>query len=200
MEVGQLYKIQVLSIMNNKLIVRLIGAIVIIVLLFFQFKKRANDLRIINEKKNLIEKENFSYVKLLDQLPIYRDSVYKIYIANIEGDCKIIFLKKDSISEVQKKSKFFLHIYPQKDSLLIDSKSKLLAFDFYNNVSEFNYNQEKYFISSTTLPNFLIEKINTGQYGYEGDFAISWEIKDLLYLKSIKENLKFNKEKCNNFL
>lgn len=167
------------------------------VIIFFQIQKKNEYIK---EKKEMVEakeKANSKYVKLIDQIPVYEDSIYKIYISRFGEDTKIVFLKKDSISEVQRKSKFFLHIYPQDPSLFINSNSKMLPFDFNNNASTFTFKKMKYFVSSANLPDFAIDKINTGQYGYEGNNKINWEITSLLTAKSIAETLKINKEKGN---
>lgn len=165
------------------------------VIIFFQIQKRN---KYIKEKREMIEAKemaNSKYVKLLDYIPVYQDSIYKIYISRFGEDTKIVYLKKDSISEVQRKSKFFLHIYPQAPSVFKNSNSKMLPFNFNNNTSTFTFKKMKYFVSSANLPDFAIDKINTGQYGYEGNNKINWEITSLLTAKSIKETLKINKEK-----
>lgn len=167
------------------------------VIIFFQIQKRN---KYIKEKREMIEAKemaNSKYVKLLDYIPVYQDSTYKIYISRFGEDTKIVYLKKDSISEVQRKSKFFLHIYPKDKGLLGENEFGNLSYDFKNNVRSFNFDNTNYFISETNLPKIKINKINTGQYGYEGNNKINWEVTSLLTAKSIKETLIINKEKRN---
>lgn len=142
---------------------------------------------------------NSPYVKLLEQLPIYRDSSYYIYLANINSEPKIIFLKKDSISEKQRKSKFFLHIYPNDKTLLGENKFGNLAYEFNNNVKSFSFKENVYFVSSANLPNIKINKINAGQYGFKGNGNINWSINSLIEALSIKRTLEVNKEKMSQF-
>lgn len=54
-------------------------------------------------------------------------------------------------------------------------------------------------MSSSPLPNFAINKINTGQYDYEGNNEINWELTYLLTAKHISEILKVNMEENHNF-
>lgn len=169
------------------------------VIIFFQIQKRN---KYINENREMVEAKemaNSKYVKLLDQLPVYHDSIYKIYISNFKEKSEIVFLRKDSLTKIQEKSKFFLHLYPKDTRFLSDTKSKLLAFDFDNNVSIFVFDETKYFVSSSPLPDFVIDKINTGQYGYEGNNEINWCIDKILIKESIKSVLSHNKEKIKAF-
>ncbi len=168
-------------------------------IIFFQVQKKNQYIKDIEENTRAKELANSEFVKLLDQRPIYTDSIYKIYIAKFGEYNKIVFLRKDSISEVQKESRFFLHLYPRDKTLLGESKSKSPSFDFKNNVSSFTFKQSKYFVSSTNLPDILIDKINVGQYGFRGDGKITWQISSLLNAKSIEEILKINKEENNIF-
>ena len=168
-------------------------------IIFFQIQKKNEYIKEKKEEKEAIEQANSEFVKLLGQRPIYRDSIYKIYIARFGEHNTIVFLRKDSISEVQKESRFFLHLYPRDKTLLGESESKSPSFDFKNNVSSFTFKQSKYFVSSTNLPDIMIGKINVGQYGFRGDSKITWQISSLLNAGSIEEILKINKEENNIF-
>ncbi|WP_438426166.1 hypothetical protein [Aquimarina macrocephali] len=168
-------------------------------IIFFQVQKKNQYKKDIEENTRAKELANSEFVKLLDQRPIYGDSIYKIYIAKFGEHTKIVFLRKGSISEIQKESRFFLHLYPRDKTLLGESESKSPSFDFKNNVSSFTFKQSKYFVSSTNLPDIMIDKINVGQYGYRGDSKITWQISSLLSAESIEEILKINKEENNIF-
>lgn len=178
--------------MNAKLVIRFASFILVMLLFYFQLVKRNNKLLLINEKDHQIEMANSPYVKVLSQLPVYRDTIYRIYIANIEGNNEIIFLKKDSISEVQKRSKFFFHVYPQNEAILIKSKTKMLTYDFKNNAKEFTYNKEKYYVSSAVLPSFHIKKINVGQYAFNGNSKINWRVNKIITSQKVLEKMQMN--------
>lgn len=137
---------------------------------------------------------NSEYVKLLDQLPVYRDSVFSIYIANFYDKNKIIYFKKDSITLLEANSKFFLHLYPKNKKLLNQVNSTNISYDFRSNFKSFKYMEKTYFYSEIDLPDFIIEKINTGQYGYNQNNSISWQIKHVLRGEYIKGVLGENGE------
>jgi len=125
--------------------------------------------------------ENKSYLKFIDQRPIYKDSMYEIYIDQNEGVKKIIYLKKEIVSDKEIDSKFFLHVYPE-DRTILKNGDNFLGFDFKNNVKVIEKDNQKYFISETILPNINMKLINTGLYGYKGNGQIYWQIKELLKL------------------
>lgn len=169
------------------------------VIIFFQIQKRN---KYIKEKREMIEAKemaNSKYVKLIDYIPVYQDSTYKIYISRFGEDTKIVYLKKDSISEVQRKSKFFLHIYPKDKGLLGENEFGNLSYDFKNNVRSFNFDNTNYFISETNLPKIKINKINTGQYAFNGNSEINWSISSIIEAETVRKNLEFNKEKIPEF-
>jgi len=177
---------------NRKLLLTIIFLITVIVIIVLQIEKRNNSLVERSRIEIYKKKANSKYVKLLEQFPIYRDSVYAIYIANFNGNHEIVYLLKDSVSKVQRGSKFFLHIYPKDQTLLFESN--FLPFDFKSNFEEFIFNEKKYFLASTNLPKIEINKINTGQYGFVGDNNINWEINGLFTAEKIEKILKMNKE------
>ena len=177
---------------NTKSMFTIIIPITIIGIVFLQIEKRNNNLNELRQIEAYKEKANSKYVKLLDQFPVFRDSTYSIYIANFNRKHKIVYLQKDSISNVQKGSKFFLHIYPHDQTLLL--KTSFLPFDFKGYFEKFTFNETDYFLASTDLPKFDINKINTGQYGFEGDNNINWKIDGLLTAEKIDKTLKENKE------
>jgi hypothetical protein len=161
-------------------------ALGVLVIIFFQIKKKINTTE--------IKKESISeYDILLDHQPVYKDSVYYIYISKIHEIPKIIYLKKTSINDVQRESKFFVHVYP-KDSTLLKENQNLLAFDFKNNVKEYTLRGKKVFISELVLPDIGMKVINTGQYGFRGNNDINWRISTLLTAKMIRKNLLINDE------
>lgn len=143
------------------------------------------------EKK--IGVSNSDYAKLITQRSIYRDSIYLIYVANIDGEQELIFIKKDSLTVVQRESKFFVHLYP-KDSSLIKESIDHIALDFKNNPREFHVDGRKYYVSSRKLPDIEIKKLNLGQYGFRGDNAINWRINRLLVGSEIARTLRENNE------
>lgn len=168
----------------------------VIVIVLLQIQKRTQYSKDIEKKTEAQLKSKSEFVKLLDQIPIYRDSTFKIYIARFDTVNKIVFLKKDSITEIQKGSNFFLHIYPLDEELLKDTNSNFLAFDFKNDNTIFTFRDTKYFISSTDLPDFEINKINTGQYGFDGNNDITWQVESILKNEDICKILEYNKEPC----
>lgn len=170
--------------------------LVTVVIYIFQIKKskRFSKNGIIDNTSAQITSE---YDKLLTYYPVYKDSIYYIYVATISEAPKIIYLKKN-INTVQKESKFFVHIYP-KDSSLLKQNQGFLSFDFKNNVTEYNLKGRNVFISERELPKIGIKKINTGQYGFRGNSEISWRITQLLTAESIKKNILENEEDIRNF-
>ncbi|MDT0554156.1 hypothetical protein [Urechidicola vernalis] len=174
-------------------LIKIITLFTIGLIVFAQCKKRSAQ-SIKTEKESLIKKEaNSEYVYLLDKQPVYRDSIYNIYISEINSDTEIIFIKSDTLSEKQRKSKFFVHVYPA-DKNELDEGMNFIGLDFKNNSQQFIYNGRKYFVSSTTLPYINIDKINVGQYAFNGDSSINWRIKELLKRESVLKILDVNKE------
>lgn len=130
---------------------------------------------------------NNSYLELLNKAAVYKDSICEIYIEELEGANRIIYLKRDTISEKEIESKYFLHVYPANKTLLKNGDN-FLGLDFKNNVIEIEKDNQKYFFSDAILPNIKISAINTGLYGYKGNNSIYWQIENLLKPDS------FNKE------
>ncbi len=175
---------------NLKIIVLLI---LLVVLAIFQIQKRNAQKEGAAQREAALKATNTPFKKVLFQLPIYRDSIYKVYLVNILSDNKIVFLRKGEISEKQRESSFFVHIYP-KDKNKLEKGSSHIPNNFKNNVTSFFYNNEEYFISETTLPEIKISKLNLGQFGFRGNNAVSWKISELLIEKDIGKVLKENRE------
>ena len=132
-----------------------------------------------------VEKDIVSpYAQLLEKTPVYKDSVYSIYITTIQDKDKILYLREGTESSIRQESKFFIHVYPTDKDLLGKKKQGNLNFDFKNNSKKVNIAGSDYYISETDLPEIDIDKINTGQYGYRGDGSINWSIS-----KSLKTDL-----------
>lgn len=167
--------------------------LILILILIFQIKKRHNDLSEIIQKELLLKQANSEYVKLVNQIPVYRDTTFNIYISNISEELKIVFFKKHTITPTQKESNFFIHIYPKDKTLVEGLNRNFLALDFKADFNQFNYNNDVYYFTSRNLPDFEIEKINIGQYGFQGDNSISWQIKSLLEASYLSEIVNYNK-------
>jgi len=128
-----------------------------------------------------VEKPEVSpYAQILEKTPVYKDSVYSIYITTILGKDKIVYLREGTESSIRQESKFFVHVYPTDKELLGEKKQGNLGFDFKNNSKKMNLGGLDYYISETDLPEIDIDKINTGQYGYRGDGSINWSITKVL--------------------
>ena len=136
----------------------------------------------------------FPFKKLLGLKPVYKDSVYSIFITTISKHDKILFLATGKISDVQKESKFFMHVYPKDKSLLGENKSGNLNYDFKSNFKLFNHLGKDYYIAETSLPQIDIDKINFGQYGFRGNKSITWSVKPVLKSKSMQTLLDENGE------
>lgn len=164
-----------------------------VLVMLLQLNKR-NTQKILAQKREIALKLTNNHLsKVLFQLPIYRDSVYKVFIIKFKSQNKIIFLKKGEISEKQKGSSFFVHIYP-KDKKKLKNGLNHIPNNFKNNVTSFLYKNEEYFISETNLPEIKISKLNLGQFGFRGGNGINWKIPKLLTQKKIGKILKDNKE------
>lgn len=177
--------------MINKLFLKnsLIIGILISIGLFASCKKE--------EKKPLdevkVEKQVVSpYSELLTKTPVYKDSVYSIYLTTIEGKDKILYLRDGSPSSIRQESKFFLHVYPTDKSLLGENKTGNLNYDFKNNATQFSHEGNNFYVSETNLPELDIDKINTGQYGYKGDGSINWRINKILTTETMRPIISQN--------
>ncbi len=162
-------------------------------LIVFQLKKRNTRLAIIECELHALKKANSEYAKLILQRSIYSDSIYKIYIANINQRNELVFIKKGSLSAMQNESKFFVHIYPL-DTLDLVGKANHNPLNFRSNFTSFFYKEEEYHVARTILPNYRIEKLNLGQYAFRGDNTINYKTKNLIYSEHIGKILKENGE------
>src|SRR5690606_10106208 len=158
---------------SNKILLRSIYFSILVVIITLQVNKRSQELANREYIKDQIRKAQTEYGKLLTQRSVYRDSVYKVYIANIKHEKQLIFLKADELSNLRKESRFFVHLYPNDSSLLKDNVDHI-ALDFNNNAQKFEVAGKQYFASYTILPEIGIKKLNLGQYGYRGNNEINW--------------------------
>lgn len=170
----------------------------VVTLTIFQLIKRNEQITVRQERELALKSTNNPLNKVLFQLPIYRDSIYSVYIIKDQDSSKIVFLKKRTITVKQKESNFFVHIYP-KDKNALKNSLNHIPNNFKNNVTKFIFKNEKYFVSQTNLPNIRISKLNLGQFGFRGDNNVSWKIPDLLIDKKIAGILKQNKEEVQLF-
>ncbi|WP_157483712.1 hypothetical protein [Maribacter hydrothermalis] len=172
--------------------------IILVLLLFFQIRKRNEQIEQRNNKQEAINSSNSVYAKLLNQRSIYRDSVYSIYIAVINDSAELIFLKRDTLNNIQRQSKFFVHLYP-KDKKDLLGKTNLNAIDFKSNFSSFTINGRLFNVAHTKLPDYDIEKLNLGQYGFNGNNDVNYKISHLIDGEKVATILKENKETIENF-
>ena len=162
-------------------------------ILFFQLKKRNTRTASIDSEKHAVKKANSEYAKLILQRSIYYDSIYKIYIANINERKELVFIKKGRLSAMQNESKFFVHIYPL-DTLDLVGKANHNPLNFKSNFTSFFYKEEEYHVARTILPDYKIEKLNLGQYAFRGDNTINYKTENLIYSEHIGKILKENGE------
>lgn len=149
-------------------------------------------------KEEAIKNSNSAYAKLLNQRSIYRDSVYSVYIAEIKDNTELIFIKRDTLSSLQRESKFFVHVYPKNTKKLVGNANHN-AIDFSSNFSSFTINGQLYNVAHTKLPDYEIEKLNLGQYGFKGNNEVNYKIAHLIDGKKVATILKENKEAIENF-
>jgi hypothetical protein len=178
---------------SKKQLIRIVLPVILVLLFFFQIKKRNSQIAIFEKRETALKLTNSPFSKVLFQLPIYRDSVYRIYITKINKINKLVFLAKGNVTEKQRESSFFVHIYPKNKKKLTEGINHI-PYNFKNNVTSFLYNNEMYFVSQTNLPDLKISKLNLGQFGFRGDNNISWHVSDLLTEEKIGKILKENKE------
>lgn len=180
-------------VLSKKQLIRVILPIFLVVLLVLQIQKR-NEQRTERQKRELaLKATNNELSKVLFQLPIYRDTVYSVFLVHIRSNNKIVFLRKGNLSERQRESSFFVHIYP-KDKNILEKGTSHIPNNFKNNVTSFFYNGEQYFVSETSLPQIKISKLNLGQFGFRGDNSVSWKTSELLKDIDMGRILKENKE------
>lgn len=183
---------------SKKQKIKIVVSICLLVILALQINKRNTQLNLLKQKEQAIINANSKYAKLLGQRSIYRDSVYKIYIANINDTNKIIFLKEGDLTSIRRKSKFFVHVYPVNKDLL-NSVSNHIPLNFESNFQSIVFDGKTYHFASQNLPEFQISKLNLGQYGFEGDNQINWKIRDLLLESEIAFILNENDEEMSIF-
>lgn len=167
-------------------------------LFVFQIKKRNSQIEFRNQEQQVIINSSSEYAKLLKQRSIYRDSIYRIYITNINDSKELVFLKKDSLTNRERESKFFVHLYPKDAKDLLGSTNHN-PINFESNFISFNFNEQVYHVAHTKLPTYEIEKLNLGQYSFRGDNSINYKIKKLILGTNVAKILKENKESINNF-
>jgi hypothetical protein len=184
--------------LSKKQLIRIILPILLVGLLVLQIQKR-NEQRAEKQKRELaLKATNNELSKVLFQLPIYRDTVYSVFLAHIRCSNKIIFLRKGNLSDKQKESRFFVHIYP-KDKSILEKGASHIPNNFKNNVTSFFYEGEQYFVSDTSLPQIKISKLNLGQFGFRSDNSVSWKTNELLNDRDMGRILKENKEETELF-
>ena len=178
---------------------KIIVPLILLVLLgIFQIQKRNTQKEALAQRELALKAANNPFSKVLFQLPIYRDSVYKVYLVKMGSASKIVFLKKGAVSQKQEESSFFVHIYPKDESNLEKGMSHIPN-NFKNNVTSFFYNSKAYFFSETTLPEIKISKLNLGQFGFRGDNSLSWKTTELITDKKMDRIVKENKEEIQLF-
>lgn len=169
-----------------------------ILVMLLQLNKRNTQKALVQKREIALKLSNNPFSKVLFQLPIYRDSVYRVYIIKIQSQIKIVFLRTETISEQQKESNFFVHIYPKDKNKLKDGINHIPN-NFKNNATSFLYENKEYFVSETNLPEIKINKLNLGQFGFRGDNSISWHIPELLTEEKVGKILKENNEEIKLF-
>lgn len=183
---------------SKKQLLKIVIPILLLVILVLQINKRNTQLNLLKQKEQAILNANSNYAKLLSQRSIYRDSIYKIFVANIEGKKEIVFLKKGTLTDLQKESKFFVHLYPKNQKDLL-GKANHNPINFESNFTSFDYEGQLYHVAHTELPDYVIEKLNLGQYSFRGDNSINYKIQKLIIGTEIARVLKENKEEMNIF-
>lgn len=178
---------------SKKLQIRAILTSLLVMLFVLQIQKRNKQIAIVQKRERALKATSSPFSKVLFQLPIYKDSVYRVYITKIDSATKLVFLKEGVLLEKQKESSFFVHIYP-KDKEKLTGAINHIPNNFKNNVTSFIYENEEYFFSEINLPEIKISKLNLGQYGFRGDNSIDWKIPKLLTEKKIAKILDNNKE------
>lgn len=174
-------------------IAKIIAFIAIGMLCFFQVQKRNAQRNLIQERQLALKAANHPLSKVVFQLPIYRDTVYRVYLVKETSKNKLVFLKKGCITDKQRESSFFVHIYP-KDKKKLDEGINHIPNNFKNNVTSFVFNSENYYVSETDMPDLKISKLNLGQFGFRGDNSVSWQTSSLLDHEHMQRIVKENKE------
>lgn len=183
---------------SKKQLLKIVIPILLLIILALQINKRNTQLHLRKQKEQAILNANSNYAKLLSQRSIYRDSVYKIFVANFDGKKEIVFLKKGTLTNMQQESKLFVHLYPKNQKDLL-GKANHNPINFDSNFTSFDYDGQLYHVAHTELPDYVIEKLNLGQYAYRGDNSINYKIQKLILGKDIAKILKQNNESMINF-
>lgn len=178
---------------TKKHLARITAVFLLVLIVLFQLKKRSSQLELVEKQKQSIKNAKSEYAKLISQRSVYSDSIYKIYVANIKGNKELVFLRKGALTDMQKESNFFVHVYPKNPQKLI-GKANHNPINFENNFTSFLYNGKEFHIAHTILPNYKVEKLNLGQYAFRGDNSINYKIEHLIESKHIAKILKENKE------
>ena len=183
---------------TSKLYFKPLLIIILTVILTLQLNKRNMLLKAKEKQEIMMLNTGTEYSKILAQRSIYRDSTYKIFIAKIDGKKELIFLKKGALTDMQRQSKFFVHLYPMYKKDLL-GKANHNPINFEANFTSFEYDSDLYYVAHTQLPNYVIEKLNLGQYSYRGDNSINYKIEKLVLGTEIAKILRENKESINIF-
>jgi exopolysaccharide production protein ExoZ len=182
----------------TKLYLKSLLIIIAVAILILQSNKKNIQLETKEKQQVMMLNTGTEYSKLLAQRSVFSDSVYKIFIAKIDGKKEILFLKRGALTDIQRHSKFFVHLYPKyKKDLLGKANHNPINFDA--NFASFDYDGHVYHVAHTELPDYVIEKLNLGQYSYRGDNSINYKIQNLILGIEIARVLRENKEAMNNF-
>jgi hypothetical protein len=194
---GRKYTISNIS-STSKLNFKYLLIIISTAILILQLNKRNLQLETKEKQQVMMLNTGTEYSKLLTQRSVFSDSIYKIFIAKIDGKKEIIFLKIGTLTEMQRQSKFFVHLYPKyKKDLLGKANHNPINFDA--NFTSFDYDGQLYNVAHTKLPDYEIEKLNLGQFGYNGNNDVNYKISHLIDGKKVATILKENKETIENF-
>ncbi|WP_286812144.1 MULTISPECIES: acyltransferase family protein [unclassified Maribacter] len=196
-EYGRKFREVNFSISSN-LYLKPLVTIIVGTILILQANKRNIQLDKKEKQQIMMLKTGSEYSKLLAQRGVYSDSVYKIFIANFDGKKEIVFLKKGTLTDMQQESKFFVHLYPKNQKDLL-GKANHNPINFESNFTSFDYEGQLYHVAHTELPDYVIEKLNLGQYSFRGDNSINYKIQKLIIGTEIARVLKENKEEMNIF-
>lgn len=169
-------------------------ALILIVIALLQINYRNFKANEENELRLALEMTFSPYSKILLELPVHRDSLYNIYITNVNQKPHIIFFAPNGMTDVQLRSKFFVHVYPS-DKKFLPQGENLMAFDFKKPVDSFVFRKKTYFFFAKELPEIQMHKINLGQYGYLGDNRVNWKIPEPITNEKIARVLYDNGEK-----
>ncbi len=129
------------------------------------------------EKVDKLEELPDKYVKLLKMKPL-GSKIFDIYRIETSGAYELIYVKKQSVSDTLTNSIFFIHVYPSNDSYLPEKQKQFgyTGFDFESNLKSYIFKDTLYYVAqSYPIPIVPMNRINTGQYGYKGNYSRIWE-------------------------